>query len=1653
MKHHLLSYLLLLSLSSNLAMALDANERTLFGLTALASTHPGITGEGYSVGVSDTEFDVTHPGLGWTGGAEYDFWFHSRQYIPNLNRINPRIFMSGHRMSTAFGSANYHGVNWYSFTMPVTQNNTLMTNWWFHHGTAVAGTAAGGQPGPDGQSLGAAHKAKLVLAGDTDGWTHLLSMVPDGNPSRTVAMNRSFTGSSYVEGEARRNSGVIGVNSAGNSFSLESVNRMDTGGNSPQLASIRWLEQVGYDLIASGLSVDSATSGYAEAYGSQRNQESIFTDYSVRTISPGGYFDSYASGTSFSGPLLAGGVTLVQQAYEASHPGRWLSVAQMNRILKKSGNFVDDIYTGLRYPVANFATAVAIAETYDGDPSFEPNFSTTFARESRLSSSAVINTNYYLNPLFFRVSTFYGSGHFTNYTSPRVDGTQMVVRGHTGGNDVNVTLRNGWGDLARVNLTEPGKLLSTSFRYDVNAGGSAGNRSEFFIGVREMVGSVQFMDSGREHDNTDRGRLAFRISYNRNDSSARIDLLQCSQFPVIDPFGFELIWQRPDYWAAPLWDTTPLATAFVSNLHNGSRPLVESSFTVDRATLKINGATIIDAPHTAPLIGLARATPYMHFRNFGPDVEQRLTTFAASTTSGSKPVIHLETVRKRALEGVTGPTASGHIRVHRTTAINQPLNVYYSVGGNALNGQDYAQLSGAVSIPPNVTTADIFVRPMNDTAAEGIEGVIISLAPNAAYIVSDENNSMPVNIVDYSDIDTDGILSWDEDSNRNGNLADDDANGNLLPNYLDTLDRVPTNNIAPVASAGPAVTTIGVNPVYLDGTQSYDPDGNVTAFFWSILPGANNGPVVLEDASGSLAKVRWTAPTASNRIVSVKLTVTDNHGATSSSTTTVTQLAGQIFNKTYPQVYFRGSPNGWGTTAMMLVTNYTWQFDVFVSGGGSQNFKFDVYGDWSLNFGNNNNDGYADQSGGNIAFSQGDGNYRIRFNDQTRAFSVVKIVPNVPPFVNAGQDVTTYQMEPVTLSGTNSYDADGQIISYLWSFVAGEDGPVIITNVTTATPTVQWHAPTLSSRVARVRLTVTDDDGDASSSTVTVTQVSTISFNKTYPQVYFRGTPNGWGTHQMTLVSNYTWEAILVVGSGTQNYKFDVYGNWSLNFGDNNNDGYAEQSGGNISFTQGAGTYTVRFNDQTKRYWAVKQVVNQPPVVSAGPDQILNSLGGATVFLDGSGSYDPDGSIAEYAWTQLSGPFAVITHTGPGNPMATVVLLSQTTNSTYTFGLRVTDNHGAFSTGTVRVTQQAGGFNKVHPQVYVRGTPNNWGTTLMTLVSNNLWEVEVTFGSTSNERFKFDIHGDWSLNFGDNNNDGVAEQSGGNIAVGGGAGTYRVRFNDLTRSYSVTKVGGSFARDFTSMSVAGTMNTWNPAANNMQVIADYTWSGTFVLSGDVQFKFAANGGWGNNWGENDQPGTSAPLNGFVESSGGNIRLNGLAGATYRITMNERTRAYSVALLSGSEAGPERLLVGWEARYGIDLFALGVSDADVDRDGLSNLAEYHMGTDPYLTDSDTDGMGDMEEVIAGTDAVDATSILEVVPMLVDGELRIEWAAKADRVYRVEASASITEGQTWVDLTGMISSDGKIGPMHFTPVDGFGFYRVIVGLPGLIGTTGE
>src|SRR5262249_13589012 len=90
---------------------------------------------------------------------------------------------------------------------------------------------------------------------------------------------------------------------------------------------------------------------------------------------------------------------------------------------------------------------------------------------------------------------------------------------------------------------------------------------------------------------------------------------------------------------------------------------------------------------------------------------------------------------------------------------------------------------------------------------------------------------------------------------------------------------------------------------------------------------------------------------------------------------------------------------------------------------------------------------------------------------------------------------------------------------------------------------------------------------------------------------------------------------------------------------------------------------------------------NQPPVARTEND-ITITLPLNSAQVHGNTSRDPDGVIVSYQWTQVSGPApATITN---GN--SSIINVSNLTVGDYVFSLKVTDNGGATSSKTIKVT-------------------------------------------------------------------------------------------------------------------------------------------------------------------------------------------------------------------------------------------------------------------------------------------------------------------------------------------------------------------------------
>jgi len=276
-------------------------------------------------------------------------------------------------------------------------------------------------------------------------------------------------------------------------------------------------------------------------------------------------------------------------------------------------------------------------------------------------------------------------------------------------------------------------------------------------------------------------------------------------------------------------------------------------------------------------------------------------------------------------------------------------------------------------------------------------------------------------------------------------------------------------------------------------------------------------------------------------------------------------------------------------------------------------------------------------------------------------------VTNNPPIANAAGPYNGTVDEPLQFDGSDSSDSDSTIVAYEWDFGDGNAG-------TGATPT---HTYTTDDSFT-VTLTVTDDAGDTGTDTTTATiglgnQAPIANANNPYS-----GTVN---------------EPLQFDGSGSSDPDGSIV-SYEWNFGDGNTG-----SGPTPTHTYtAAGTYNVTLtvtddmgaNDSDMATAAIG-LGNQAPNADAnGP---YSGTANEPVTFDGSGSSDPDGTIATYEWNFGDG------NIGSGqNPTHTY-----NTDGSFTVTLTVTDDAG--DTGTDTSTATIGPGNQ--PPVADANNPYN----------------------------------------------------------------------------------------------------------------------------------------------------------------------------------------------------------------------------------------------------------------------------------------------------------------------------------------------------------
>lgn len=256
---------------------------------------------------------------------------------------------------------------------------------------------------------------------------------------------------------------------------------------------------------------------------------------------------------------------------------------------------------------------------------------------------------------------------------------------------------------------------------------------------------------------------------------------------------------------------------------------------------------------------------------------------------------------------------------------------------------------------------------------------------------------------------------------------------------------------------------------------------------------------------------------------------------------------------------------------------------------------------------------------------------------------------NQVPTANPGGPYSATVGTPVNFDGSGSIDPDGSIASYAWTFGDGSSGSGIRPSATYA------NAGSFT-----VTLTVTDDRG-ASSQPVTTTV--TVNVGQQPP------TASPGGPYAGTINQQVAFD-----GTGSSDPDGSVV-SYAWMFGDGNSGTGPTPT--HIYTTGGAFTVTLTVTDNDNLNDASTTTANitdgsgvQPPVANAGGPYAGNT--GIGIQLDGSGSVDPDGTIAAYDWDFGDGSRA--SGARPVHAYAAAGL--------YTVTLVVTDNVGQQGTAS-----------------------------------------------------------------------------------------------------------------------------------------------------------------------------------------------------------------------------------------------------------------------------------------------------------------------------------------------------------------------------------
>jgi uncharacterized repeat protein (TIGR01451 family) len=316
-------------------------------------------------------------------------------------------------------------------------------------------------------------------------------------------------------------------------------------------------------------------------------------------------------------------------------------------------------------------------------------------------------------------------------------------------------------------------------------------------------------------------------------------------------------------------------------------------------------------------------------------------------------------------------------------------------------------------------------------------------------------------------------------------------------NSLTATTTVTVTNDPPVANAGLDQSVFVEEPVQLDGSGSFDPDGHDIIYQWQQVGGT---AVSLSDDTAVMPT--FTAPELPT-VITFTLTVTDSYGLGSTPDEVVITvidhtIEGLTADNDSPTILT--DPTNFMAT-VTAGTNVLYSWDFGDGNGDSGQFPSHTYG--------------------------ADGVYTAVVTatnsvNAITATTTVTVVLNMPPVADAGPDQTVFVEEVAQLDGSGSSDPEGQPLTYDWQQIGGP--AVTLSDSGAEMPT--FTAPSTPA-VLTFTLTVTDpynaSDTDQVVVNVVDAPIGNLSADNSSPTQIGETT---FFTATLTTGSNvnYTWE-------------------------------------------------------------------------------------------------------------------------------------------------------------------------------------------------------------------------------------------------------------------------------------------------------------------------------------------------------------------------------------------------------------------------------------------------------------------------------------------------------------------------------------------------